>query len=575
MPRCRLCPSQSIDPTKELQQDAEFEKSWAIHLDGCDDLFEVCCPATSTLAQSIEDKGLKVSRLGLHNDFDLSTQRGLQNAFRHYDERRPRRMWISTPCGPTSTIQRLNRRNDEQIKWLDKKIAWSRRIIRNVIQLCNHHLAQSPDHELAWEWPKDNDGWKLPEVITFFNKHESRFHEAILHGCRVGVKAENGEPIKKPWRIRTTSEVLARALDKRCQGCPRHAECLGNDRAARSAFYTPAMCRLVYKAWFPAKEIEHFAHAVEEMTARFSEEEFEKADATLFPVYAMTTENAQEIVDQMDPTERSRLEKLIRKLHVNSGHPANRVLERTLEDRRASPQARAICKLLRCSSCEELKRPTPHMPVTLGRCTELWHTLGMDLFSFTHPRTKDMSHILVLQDEASSYTILVGILDHPRDESRNVTAEMIIQAIKIHWIPYFGRPRVIRTDPEGALRSREFELWCGEQSIELLPTPGEDHSQLGTVASTVGIMRAGTEKMLQDRPDLTTIDAARNVALAHNTLERVRGFSPFQWALGRQPTQEGNLHLDNDDNNIVLIDRDLMTCNLDALLPADQIFRRY
>lgn len=135
-----------------------------------------------------------------------------------------------------------------------------------------------------------------------------------------------------------------------------------------------------------------------------------------------------------------------------------------------------------------------------------------------------------------------------------MTTETLVNVLQEHWTPYFGRPRIIRVDPEGAMRSREFEKWGATEGIEILPTPGGDHSQQGLVESTVGILRTGADKMLQDRPDFTVLEAARKMCTAHYTLERVRGFSPFQWALGRQPTAEGNLHRDNDDNNIVLIE---------------------
>ena len=50
---------------------------------------------------------------------------------------------------------------------------------------------------VTFEWPRDCEGWQRPDVAVSF------------HGCAVGLTDENGSPIKKPWRIKTTSKALA------------------------------------------------------------------------------------------------------------------------------------------------------------------------------------------------------------------------------------------------------------------------------------------------------------------------------------------------------------------------------
>ena len=72
------------------------------------ELFEICCPEASSLSAEYEKRNLSAMRLGLHNGFDLSTAGGLRKAQEAYAEQRPKKLRISTPCGPTSTIQRLN-----------------------------------------------------------------------------------------------------------------------------------------------------------------------------------------------------------------------------------------------------------------------------------------------------------------------------------------------------------------------------------------------------------------------------------------------------------------------------------
>lgn len=172
-----------------------------------DDMFEVCCPDGSSLSSTLLKATLKVHRLGTHNDYDLSTTKGVNNAFKLYAERRPKRLCISTPCGPTSTIQRLNQRTQKQVDSLMKNVSHSRRIIRNTIKLCEHHLAQNPA----------SDGLGVAQGQRRMATTRGRVllqevREPLLRGdppwltCgREVLKPEEGEPIKKPWRIRSTS----------------------------------------------------------------------------------------------------------------------------------------------------------------------------------------------------------------------------------------------------------------------------------------------------------------------------------------------------------------------------------
>ena len=62
-------------------------------------------------------------------------------------------------------------------------------------------------------------------------------------------QVDNGKPVQKPWRIKTTSANLAESLSQyRCQ-CPpgAHAACQGKITAA-SNNYTPKMAQVVINA---------------------------------------------------------------------------------------------------------------------------------------------------------------------------------------------------------------------------------------------------------------------------------------------------------------------------------------
>jgi hypothetical protein len=77
--------------------------------------------------------------------------------------------------------------------------------------------------------------------------------EALCDGCAFGMKDGNGHPILKPWRIVTTSRLLAQNMSKcRCthERGFRHAQLEGSLTPA-SAFYPPSMCTTALTSLFP------------------------------------------------------------------------------------------------------------------------------------------------------------------------------------------------------------------------------------------------------------------------------------------------------------------------------------
>lgn len=131
----------------------------------CCDLMEVCCSEDSRLTETICRKGGRAYRVGLSNKMDMSTNHGVDRACRLAEVVRPRWMWVSTPCGPTSPIQNMNQNSPEQIERLRLKKRKSRKIIRGCIRLAREHVARGG--QLVWEWPLNNAAWQYKEVRDF------------------------------------------------------------------------------------------------------------------------------------------------------------------------------------------------------------------------------------------------------------------------------------------------------------------------------------------------------------------------------------------------------------------------
>ena len=146
-------PQDVVDLIQQSLVSAEYEVTEAfMSLPGFQlDLMEVCCGPESGITQAIRDKGGTAERIGLQNKMDLTTPAGVERASQFCEVMRPRYMWLSPICGPTSPLQNLNQRTPEQCHKLQKKRKYSKRMAKSCVRLAEEQLARGG--EIGWEWP--------------------------------------------------------------------------------------------------------------------------------------------------------------------------------------------------------------------------------------------------------------------------------------------------------------------------------------------------------------------------------------------------------------------------------------
>ncbi|CAJ1376507.1 unnamed protein product [Effrenium voratum] len=147
-------------------------------------------------------------------------------------------------------------------------------------------------------------------------------------------------------------------------------------------------------------------------------------------------------------------------------------------------------------------------------------------------RWHEMTHVLFLVDEASTF---VPHLFTTKGESRN--AAEVVDALE-STVRFFGHS-TLRLDPEGAF-SRLLE-WCAKRDVELLPCAAEAHWQIGTVEHMIGVIRKSLDRFMRSE-ETTMWQGVMAMCAAHNENGKVGGFSPNQWALGRDPGLDLKLH---------------------------------
>ena len=246
----------------------------------------------------------------------------------------------------------------------------------------------------------------------------------------------------------------------------------------------------------------------------------------------------------LTPEERRKAQRDISLIHASTGHGSKHVLVQALKSKKVHPEVLELANQFRCSSCEERKRPDPRLQATLNVNVARWRSVQMDAGFWRHPKTRQQIQFVVLLDEASRFMVthLVKV------EGKGVKATDYTKIFEEKWKPYFGIPDVVRLDPEGALRSHEIRQYFDQQGVFPDTIPAEAHWNLSHVERSIAWIKELLTKMsLDDELDIHSL--LPHATYVWNQREQVRGYSPYQHALGRCPDSDGRFFL-----------KDYMTC---------------
>ena len=87
--------------------------------------------------------------------------------------------------------------------------------------------------------------------------------------------------------------------------------------------------------------------------------------------------------------------------------------------------------------------------------------------------------------------------------SEKLLAQKVTRAWTLRWLPHFGRPRFIRTDPEGCFISRHRLSWLSEQRILCTFQLGEALKRTSTLERTIQTLKDGATRLSQQMQEST------------------------------------------------------------------------
>ena len=504
-------------------------------------IIEFCCDENSAIG-IVAGATANTEVLRCTERHDVLTHQGLQRVLDYAKVNKGCHLWASIPCTAWSSIQNLNlsQHGESFAEYLDREKGKSLKLMGAFIKVAREVLAGGG--EIAFEWPRYSTGWH--EKLTQRWMNEFKTQTVVLDGCSQDLRSiKTGELIKKPWRLETTCESLASAFQNcLCTGDHIHTPCEGSE-TKRTGFYPMKMAKRIVQA-FRRHDISKYVLETKDNKRK------EEANLLEDLAGAATQEEVKAFLE-LSKKEQTQLLDAARKVHINTGHKPPSELARLLRKNQAPLASRAAMEQIKCSTCHEHGRPQPAPVATLSSATTPWRVLGMDVKEYSTPTEK--LKYLMLVDEATRLVKCKLMFRIEKKKHRNVTTSELISTFEEEWETTFGCPEILHHDPEGAMVSSELMQEMASKGIRLTATAGEAHWQLGVTERTIQTIFQTAEK-IRDEIKIP-MDRAVNLAVAaHNTTERIHGFTPSQWAFGRNPTWSNTLHEEGDLN--VNISRD-------------------
>ena len=526
-------------------------------------LMELACSKESVLSAEVERQGLRAARCSVWNGFDLATVAGVKKSLRFLLDERPEHLWVATECTAFSPMQNLNQRDPGQKERLAVKRREQR--LQHVGAMIVTRFAHALGVTVHWEWSRRCRAWKWKQVEEF--RQTCGTHTAVISCCQVNVRDSEGKHLLgKEWRIESSSSTFAKAVHLPCPGdhCRKsHAHAEGKD-VTKTALYSPEFARRV--VFHMLRDDQNNPERPEKCQSQQEYQQLmgvdwgecqcfrfrEDTSELLCPKCLGMSLESPEIhaVVRKDPkepytkVERDRVLKQLHHLHRATGHGPYDHLVKSLEARKADPRVVELAREFRCSTCEERKKPVPRRLANLEVNTEKCKIVQMDAAHWA-PESQDNRNkcqFMVFVDEASRFAVAKLFR---KDGGGHVTAKDITSAFHEVWEPCFGVPEVLRADPDGACRSKELDLHFQQLGIETDNIPADAHWKISVVERAIQWIKELMSKCASEHPEFTHEAILAQAVRTWNQREPVRGYSPFQWMMGKAPDFEDRMFVPN------------------------------
>lgn len=482
------------------------------------------------LAERVEQFGSTCIRIGLDYGHDLNQHSQRRKLLLLIALCQPKDVWISFPCGCWGPWSRMNMHRDPS---LAQSTLEARQIARRHLSIVPEiwNLQQSLGGFTHIENPLTSDAWKE------FQLHMA--YDVRIDQCSLGLRCpRTKKPILKPTRIVTSCKEMATRLAKcRCDHRHEHAHLEGSYKGkpltSYAETYPRKMCRVIAEVLTAPNRVQS---KPEDVFASLDDPDIEQ-DAMSD---AAGAEPGAELANPAEPpVPKQRIQSMLRKLHVNTGHSSIQQMLRLANRCQVSDEIKQEIKKFKCDICDEHKVPPSHRQSAIPHAEQPNHIVGIDFVQVELKHVNDQGD--TVEDKYNVLTCVDLATDFAQQIIVPPGGHQLAKAFHSVWTRPYGAPKIIYTDPDSATMSKDFEHYMLNHDIKLLHCGAESHWQLGRVEIANRVLRGMAQRVWQDtdRPAAEVIEVCASI---RNQQLRKHGFSPCQWFLGHDTKHAGMLH---------------------------------
>ena len=214
---------------------------------------------------------------------------------------------------------------------------------------------------------------------------------------------------------------------------------------------------------------------------------------------------------------------VLRKLHLNLGHPTAASLKRRLRTVGVSQHVLDAVDSIACRHCQELRRPATSRTATLTTSTEFNQNVFVDEFEVElSDGTKVLS--MMILDDASSFRVAI-----PTANFSSISGSESKRCLHQGWFLWAGAPQNLYYDMAKGHLASEFADQGDELSMVLRPIPAEKAIDFFKDM----FVKLNAQFQFNQRNDPQEWCAA--ISFACNNHIRRNGFTPYQYVIGKSP----------------------------------------
>ena len=471
-------------------------------------------------------KGLSVDIKQGWNLMDPQTRAWLKTELWNYP---PELLILCPPCTDAGGWFHLN-------KWYMSMQEFLRRkhMLRVFKKFCKELIAQqiALGGRFVFEHPIGSEVWQDPEMVELCN--ELCPFKTDMCCFDLHLPATENHPkklVKKSTRLLVSNHDMKPYLQRLCPGDSKsshahHATIAGSDESVgkvsvHAGKYTPAFVQALLKS-VPALRSEEVL-CIDEIPK-----------STLVPE-VLVAENA-ELGGKSEDVSDDALEKVLKRLHNNLGHPSTPEFIRVLKHGQASERALTLAAKFKCPVCESMKGPAIANPANVSHVSVFNHKIGIDVKLLPGWQMNQKIKALNVIDYASNFQIMAPFFD-------TETASLLRQLLNDRWLSWAGPPCEIVMDPARTNLGKALTEPCELEGTHVSVIAAGAHWQLGKTEVHGGIFAKVLSKVIAERNPTSKaewLDCVRHCHVKNSTIQ-THGFTPSQVVFGKNPDLPGEL----------------------------------